>query len=174
MNHIGNPSLPVVTRSVAFRDFVVFQVKLALDGVKDALLMSLSVIAIVIDLVAGGGRRPRRFYAVIRLCSRFDRWLRLHSTKGFAETGELLWPDQPGSAAEFHERRMLGSDADTLIERVEDLARRESKSAERWLDDMIERQGRAGGRTRKVPGRETTDYDRDLDDFDRDLRSRGR
>ena len=123
MNHLGNPSLPVVTRSVAFRDFVVFQVKLALDGVKDAVLMSLSVIAIVIDMIAGGGRRPRRFYAVIRLCSRFDRWLRLHSTKGFAETGELLWPDQPGTGAGIGERRMLGSDADTLIERVEDLAR---------------------------------------------------
>ena len=143
MNHLGNPSLPAVTRSVTLRDFVVFQVKLALDGVKDAVLMSLSVIAIVIDMVAGGGRRPRRFYAVIRLCSRFDRWLRLHSTRGFAETGELLWPDQPGSGAEVGGRRILGSDADTLIERVEDLARRESKSAERWLDDVIERQARA-------------------------------
>ena len=75
---------------------MVFQVKLALDGVKDAVLMSLSVIAIVIDMIAGGGRRPRRFYAVIRLCSRFDRWLRLHSTKGFAETGERLWPEDAG------------------------------------------------------------------------------
>ncbi|MDE0650510.1 MAG: hypothetical protein OXI12_09225, partial [Gammaproteobacteria bacterium] len=108
------------------------------------------------------------------LCSRFDRWLRLHSTKGFAETGELLWPDRPGTGAGIGERRMLGSDADTLIERVEDLARRESKSAERWLDDMIERQRRAGGRMHEAPGRQTTDYDRDLEDFDRDLRSRGR
>ena len=174
MNHIGNPSLPVVSRSVVFRDFVVFQVKLALDGIKDAVLMSLSVIAIVIDMIAGGGRRPRRFYAVIRLCSRFDRWLRLHSTKGFAETGELLWPDQPGTGADTGRGRMLGSDADTLIERVEDLARRESKSVERWLDDMIEHQGRAGKHTREARGRRTTDYDRDLEDFDRDLRSRGR
>lgn len=146
MNHPGNPSLPVVTRSVTFRDFVVFQVKLALDGVKDAVLMSLSVVAIVIDMIAGGGRRPRRFYAVIRLCSRFDRWLRLHSAKGFAETGERLWPDLPGRGADVEERRMLGSDADTLIERVEDLARRESKSVERWLDDAIERQARARAR----------------------------
>ena len=85
----------------------------------------------------------------------------------------MLWPDQPGIGAGIGERRVLGSDADTLIERVEDLARRESKSAERWLDDMIERQ-RAGGRTHEARGRETTDYDRDLEDFDRDLRSRGR
>ena len=66
---------------------------------------------------------------------------------------------------------MLGSDADTLIERVEELARRESRSAERWLDDAIERR-RARGRTREAPGRETPDYDRDLRDFDRDLKSR--
>ena len=174
MNRIGNSSLPIVTRSVTFRDFVVFQVKLALDGFKDLLLFNLSIIAVVIDMIAGGGRRPRRFYAVIRLCSRFDRWLRLHSTKGFAETGEILWPDQRGTGAGIGERRMLGSDADTLIERVEDLARRESKSAERWLDDMIERHGRAGGQTREAPDRETSDFDRDLEDFDRDLGSGGR
>lgn len=153
MNHIGNPSLPVVTRSVTFRDFVVFQVKLALDGVKDAVLISLSIVAVVIDMIAGGGRRPRRLYAVIRLCARFDRWLRLHSAKGFAETGERLWPDLPGGEV-GERRRMLGSDADTLIERVEDLARRESKSAERWLDDVIERQARARERRdRDAPAR---------------------
>ena len=173
MNHPGNPSLPVVTRSVTVRDFVVFQAKLALDGVKDAVMISLSIIAVVIDLIAGGGRRPRRFYAVVRLCSRFDRWLRLHSAKGFDETGERLWPDLPGGEAR-EGRRILGSDADTLIEKVEELARRESKSAERWLDDAIERRRGTGGRTRKAPGRETPDYDRDLEDFDRDLRSGGR
>lgn len=32
MNAIRHHSLPVVTRSVTFRDFVVFQVKLALTG----------------------------------------------------------------------------------------------------------------------------------------------
>ena len=151
MNHIGNSSLPVVTRSVTFRDFVVFQAKLAVDGVKDAVLISLSIVAVVIDMIAGGGRRPRRLYAVIRLCARFDRWLRLHSAKGFAETGERLWPDLPGGEA-GEERRMLGSDADTLIERVEDLARRESKSAERWLDDVIERQARARARRHRGAG----------------------
>lgn len=146
MNAIRHHSLPVVTRSVTFRDFAVFQAKLAVDGVKDLLLINLSIIAVVIDMIAGGGRRPRRFYAVIRLCSRFDRWLRLHSARGFAETGERLWPDLPGSGPGDEEHRMLGSDADTLIERVENLARRESKSVERWLDDAIERQARARAR----------------------------
>ncbi len=152
MNRPGNSSLPVVTRSVTFRDFVVFQAKLALDGVKDAVLISLSIVAVVIDMIAGGGRRPRRLYAVIRLCARFDRWLRLHSAKGFAETGERLWPDLPRGGGAGEERRMLGSDADTLIERVEDLARRESKSAERWLDDVIERQARARERKYRDAG----------------------
>ena len=73
---------------VTFNDFVVFQAKLALDGVKDLLLINLSVVAIVIDMIAGGGRRPRRFYAVVRLGQRFDRWLRLHSAKGFGNVGD--------------------------------------------------------------------------------------
>ena len=184
MNRFSRSSLPVVTRSVTFRDFVVFQAKLAVDGVKDLLLINLSIVAVVIDMIAGGGRRPRRFYAVIRLCERFDRWLRLHSAKGFADTGERLWPDLPGSTPDGAERRMLGSDADTLIERVEDLARRESKSVERWLDDLIERQERSRGRERsgrrargQVRGastREAADYGGDLEDFDRQLRSRER
>ncbi len=132
MNGSGKTSLPAVTRSVAFRDFVVFQVKLALDGVKDLLLINLSVVAVAIDMIAGGGRRPRRFYAVVRLCARFDRWLGLHRAKGFSHTGERLWPDVSESGASEGERRVLGSDADTLIERVEDLARRESR---RWTED---------------------------------------
>ena len=164
MNHLRKSSLPVVTRKVTFIDFVVFQVKLAVDGLKDLVLINLSVIAILIDLLSGGRRRPRRFYAVMRLGHRFDRWLRLYSAKGFslAEDGGREEEYLSGTGAEDAAGgrmgaagggrrkdagggRMLGSDADTLIDRVED-----------FVD-------------RNLP-----DYDRDLEEFDRDLESRKR
>jgi len=66
------------TRSVTLRDFLIFQTKLLLDGVKDVAVFNLSVLAFVVDLVSGRGRRPRYFYAVLRLSERFDLWLNLH------------------------------------------------------------------------------------------------
>ena len=65
------------TRLVLLRDFVIFQLKLWLDGFKDLLLIQLSVVALVFDLLFGGNRK-RLFYKVIRMGERFDLWLNLH------------------------------------------------------------------------------------------------
>jgi len=46
---------------------------------KDFLAVWLSVGAIVLDLLAGRGSRPRLFYSVVRASERFDRWINLHS-----------------------------------------------------------------------------------------------
>ncbi len=70
------------SKTVATRDFVVFQIKLAVDGVKDLLVFNLSIVAILIDLIVGGRRSPRWFYGVVRASRNFDAWLRLHATKG--------------------------------------------------------------------------------------------
>ena len=175
MNHLRKSSLPVVTRKVTLNDFVVFQAKLALDGVKDLLLINLSIVAIVIDMIAGGGRRPRRFYAVIRLGQRFDRWLRLHSAKGFGTSGDGgRHPEyiRGSEEADTSRGRMLGSDADTLIDRMEDFVRRQSQPGDEW---QAESDRDPGGPGRNPDhGRGPRDYDRDLEEFDRDLKSRDR
>jgi hypothetical protein len=74
-----NEPMTVTSRSVTLRDFAIFQLKLVLDGSKDFLAIWLSVAAIVLDFVAGRGRRPRLFYSVVRASERFDKWLNLHS-----------------------------------------------------------------------------------------------
>lgn len=74
-----NEPMTVTSRSVTLRDFAIFQLKLVLDGSKDFLALWLSVAAIVLDFVAGRGRRPRLFYSVVRASERFDHWLNLHS-----------------------------------------------------------------------------------------------
>ena len=147
MNKSRKKPKPVVvaTQGVTIRDFIVFQVKLALEGARDFLAMNLSLIALVVDLFSGRGRRPRRFYTVVRWSRRFDGWLRLHSLKGLREMEEQVEPRQPpavgpgtemeddaapygsgGQPTSRADQRRLGSDADTLVEEIERLVRKGS------------------------------------------------
>ena len=72
--------MTVEEREVTLRDFVIFQLKLVLDGGKDAVVFGLSIGAMALDFIAGRGRRPRLFYSVMRGSERFDKWLNLHSS----------------------------------------------------------------------------------------------
>lgn len=103
----------VAERSVTLRDFVIFQVKLALDGLKDLVLMQLSVLAIVVDVISGRGRKPRWFYSVVRISERFDQWLNLYGAVQRMEAGEdadgLFGASEAGS--------------DSLLGEIEELVR---------------------------------------------------
>jgi hypothetical protein len=79
----------VESRRVTLRDFLIFQLKLALDGLKDLVVFNVSVVAVLLDVVAGRGRRPRLFYSVVRISERFDAWLNLHSVAANLESSEL-------------------------------------------------------------------------------------
>ncbi|MFQ5537177.1 MAG: hypothetical protein ACE5GJ_06960 [Gemmatimonadota bacterium] len=70
--------MTTATRSVTFRDFAIFQLKLLLDGLKDVFVFNISMGAMVLDLLSGRGRRPRLFYSVLAWSERFDSWLCLH------------------------------------------------------------------------------------------------
>ncbi len=101
------------TRSVTLRDFLIFQLKLWLDGMKDVAVITLSTGALVLDLIAGGGRRPRLFYSVVRWSERFDGWLNLHAAVERMESGES--DDGLFGASKAGE--------DTLLGRVEQVVR---------------------------------------------------
>lgn len=117
MDTVDN-NLPVrVSPGVTLRDFVVFQFKLVLEGLKDILLLNLSVIAIVFDAVSGRMTHPRLFYGVVRLSRRFEAWLKLHRLRGARiddEEGTLL-EDLIDEAP----------DADQLADEFERLVRRQ-------------------------------------------------
>lgn len=66
-------------RGVLVRDFLIFQLKTSLDGLKDAIVLPVATIVVVLDLVFGRAeRRGRTFYSLMGLCESFDRWLNLH------------------------------------------------------------------------------------------------
>ncbi len=80
--------LVVATRQVTLRDFMIFQLKLALDGLKDVVVFQVSIFAMIVDFFAGRGAKPRWFYSVVRMSERFDRWLDLHGAMQKIDAGE--------------------------------------------------------------------------------------
>jgi hypothetical protein len=92
------------TRWVILRDLGIFQVKLVVDGAKDIVLAPLSLVAAALDLLFPGSQPGRRFYAVMRVGERFDRWLSLFSAADKANAHEdgLFGASRAGS------RTMLG------------------------------------------------------------------
>ena len=74
-----NKPMTMASRGVTLRDFAIFQLKLVLDGMKDFFAIWASLIAIVLDFIAGRGKRPRLFYSVVRASERFDQWINLYS-----------------------------------------------------------------------------------------------
>lgn len=131
----------MATRGVTVRDYVIFQIKLWLDGFKDVTVIVLSTGALVLDLIAGRGRRPRLFYTVVRASERFDRWLNLHAAMERLEAGE--GDDGLFGASTAGE--------DTLLGQIEQLARggdtprRVKRGADAKRDEDGER-GRGPGR----------------------------
>ena len=139
MSRSRKKNVVVATQGIALRDFLVFQLKLALDGVKDFVAINLSVVAIVMDLIAGRGRRPRRFYAVVRMSRRFDRWLNLHGMKAVSEA-ESAEVDAP-----------FKTDADALIGQFEELVKESGgevlEAAGRGREELVEPVG--GGKSQR-------------------------
>lgn len=68
---MSGPRFPV------FRDVVVFQVKLLVDGLRDLLLSPVSIFAALVDLLVPGDDGGRRFYAVVRFGRRTEQWINL-------------------------------------------------------------------------------------------------
>lgn len=88
-------------------DVIVFQGKLFVDGVRDALLVPISIGAAVMDLLGIGRRAGRTFYDVILLGRETEHWINL-----FGAADRRL----PGSA-----EGSPPSGLDVLVRRMEDV-----------------------------------------------------
>ncbi len=98
-------------REILVRDVIIFGIKLFLDGLKDFVVLWVSLGAAALDLVFPGEKRGHRFYSVMRSAERFDQWLSLYGATQNAE-------DDP-------EGLFGGSRAgdDTLLGRIEKMAK---------------------------------------------------
>ncbi len=125
------------------RDMLVFQAKLAVDGLLDFVLIPASMGAGIVSLLARGEDRDA-FYRVVDAGSRADRWINLFGVRHRAGRS-----DQPVS----EEDEEAGMDA--VVRRVEDYLLREYQEgrlpgpARGAIDRVVARlreQGRGGDR----------------------------
>ena len=86
-------------KGVILRDLIIFQVKLAIDGMKDLVLMPVSILAAAADVIFPGPHPGRRFYQVLRMGERFDSWLSLFRAAhdADADAGGLFGASRAGS-----------------------------------------------------------------------------
>jgi len=90
------PSFPEYhSRWQLARDLGVFELKLAVDGVKDIILAPLALAAVVADMVMPAETRGVFLRAVIRIGERFERWLNLYGLKRREAARTIL--DEGGS-----------------------------------------------------------------------------
>lgn len=59
------------------REAVVLQLKLLVDGLRDAILIPISLVATLIGLIRGGPDCDREYRRVIKLGRRSERWINL-------------------------------------------------------------------------------------------------
>lgn len=69
-------------------DILVFQFKLAADGLRDVLLSPLSLIAMIMGLVAGGNDPYRYFRDLLRFGRRTEIWINLFGYRKHAGTSD--------------------------------------------------------------------------------------
>lgn len=121
-----------VRPGVLIRDLFILHIKLALDGLKGIVLVQVSVVAALADLVLGGSRRGRFFYAVMGVAERFDLWLNLYGASRRAGSN----PD-----GLFGESR---AGDDTLLGEIEELVRRGPESPVHPARPVAQRPGLPG------------------------------
>ena len=94
-------------RWTLLRDIAVLQVKLVVDGLRDLVLVPVSLIAGIISLVKSGDEPATEFYDLLKMGRRSERWINLF---GAAERvhGPASGDDQ-----------LLPEDIDALARRVE-------------------------------------------------------
>lgn len=93
---VATPTFPEYkSRWKLARDLGVFEVKLAVDGLKDIVLAPLALAAVVADMVLPAESRGMFLRAVIGIGERFESWLNLYGLKRRAVTQTIL--DDGGS-----------------------------------------------------------------------------
>jgi len=100
------------SRWVIVRDLGLFQLKLFLDGVIDVTLAPLSFAVALIEILFGGERRGRMFYAVLRFGEKADLWLNLYGASRRADADGLFGGSKAGSPTLLGEieQRIRGGD----------------------------------------------------------------
>lgn len=81
-------------RGELLRDVAVFQVKVLVDGLRDVLMVPVSLAAAVLSLLHTGSRPGPEFYDVLKMGRRSEQWINL-----FAAADRITDDGAPGTAS---------------------------------------------------------------------------
>lgn len=136
-------------RRILVRDIAVLQVKLVVDGLRDVILVPVSLVTGLISLLGGGSKPGTEFYDLLRLGRRSERWINL-----FGAAERVHGPAAPDES-------LLPEDIDQLATRVESYVIDEyrrggvTKQAKDRLDRVL------GSLSRRKEGSQLEDSDGD-------------
>lgn len=94
-------------RMTLIRDVAVFQVKVIADGLRDLLLVPISLISGLISLIGSGSKVGPEFYELLRLGRRSEKWINL-----FGAAAKVYGPPSDSE-------RFAAEDLDEIAMRVE-------------------------------------------------------
>ncbi len=124
---------------------LVFQAKLIVDGLRDLVLVPISLVAALIGLIAGGNEPDRYFQKILGLGRRSEIWINLFGHRKHAATADsLIEPLKQKVMSETEQRewvqkagQQLNKTLDKVNQRVDSAvsAREESRKEERREQD---------------------------------------
>ncbi len=121
-----------------FRDVLTFQLKLAIDAARDIVFSPISIVAALLDVIAGDRERPY-FYAVLAAGRRSESWINL-----FGGPGRLA----PSDAGEENRNldAVVGRVEALLVEQYErgGITAQAKHAIDRSLDALVARRSREG------------------------------
>lgn len=104
-NSIEDGQMP--DRWTLIRDILVLQLKLVVDGLRDFILVPVSLIVGIASLLKGGDSSGSQFYELLRTGRRSERWINL-----FGAAERVYGPS-------IEEDRFPTEDIDVMVSRVE-------------------------------------------------------
>lgn len=127
------------------RDAIIFQGKLLIDGLRDLMLVPISMVATVFDLFSRENPKGKRFYQIVHLGKRSEHWIDLFAA---AERSPFESPLEHGEDSQR---------LDDLVTRVESVVRQQyaeggvTGSARKALDKALQTIGDEHRRHRQDP-----------------------
>lgn len=103
----SNAGGPMPDRWTLIRDILVLQLKLIVDGLRDFILVPISLIVGLVSLLKAGNATGSEFYELLRTGRRSERWINL-----FGAAERVYGPS-------IDEDRFPAEDIDEIVSRVE-------------------------------------------------------
>jgi hypothetical protein len=119
-------------RKVLVRDLLIFQAKMAIDGIKGVFLFQASLVAAAIDFILGRRKRFSLFYKLLELSERFDLWLNLNGAAGAGENPDGLFGTSRAGSDNLLGRLEQAVRKGDVPQRAAHAARRGADAAKSW------------------------------------------